>query len=77
VRFVVLIIAMITNVARWRCKCGVSVKVVGQTPKNKPAATQTAACPNCGDRQILYGETIISISVEKEGHLRESSQPCS
>jgi hypothetical protein len=52
---------MIKTVSTWRCKCGAHVRVVAQTPKAKPSANQKAACPNCGDTQIIYGETILSI----------------
>jgi hypothetical protein len=63
---------MITSVSTWLCKCGVRVKVVGQTPKGKISATQTASCPNCGDKQIVYGDAIISITREEETVSQES-----
>jgi hypothetical protein len=64
---------MITSVSTWLCKCGVRVKVIGQTPKGKMSATQTAACPNCGDKQIVYGDTIIAISREQDTAVQEST----
>jgi hypothetical protein len=57
---------MITITSTWRCKCGVRVKVISQTPQDRPSATQTAACPKCGDSQLVYGETILSITVDEE-----------
>jgi DNA-directed RNA polymerase subunit RPC12/RpoP len=63
---------MITTISTWRCRCGTRVKVIGQTPKDKPSATQYAACPTCGDKQIIYGETIVSVSTEHESKSTES-----
>jgi hypothetical protein len=61
---------MIKTVSTWRCKCGAHAKVVGQTPKDKPSATEKAACPQCGDTQIIYGEKILSITSDAQnvGH---------
>ncbi len=41
--------------------------MVGQMPKDKPSVMQAAACPNCGDKQFVYGETILSITLEEDG----------
>ena len=62
---------MITIVSTWLCKCGAHVKVVGETPKGNTSARQAAACPRCGDTQVVYVEKILSIMIEKEnGELR-------
>ena len=57
---------MIATVSTWRCKCGARLKVICQTPKNKQSATRVAAGPKCGDTQMVYGDTIISITVEQD-----------
>ena len=58
---------MITGVARWRCKCGVSIKVVTETDKTRinENVSIEAACPKCKDRQVIYAHRIIEISTEK------------
>jgi hypothetical protein len=55
---------MITSTSTWRCKCGVRVKVVSQTPNAEPTSTQFAARPQCGDKQMIYGKTILSATTE-------------
>jgi len=62
---------MMNSVSTWRCKCGVRIKVVAEAHENKPAATQTAVCPSCGDEQAVYGEKIISITAEKDAPVKE------
>lgn len=57
---------MITAVSTWRCKCGVRIKVIGETPKDKPSATQSVSCPTCGDSQTIYGEKVVSVTIEKD-----------
>ena len=59
---------MITSVSRWRCKCGVHVKVVAETAKNTQGSTQQVACPQCGDKQIVYGMTVVSITTESDAN---------
>jgi hypothetical protein len=56
---------MITTVATWRCKCGAGVKVIAETDRQKIAATVVAACPDCGDKQVIYAHRIISVTAEK------------
>ena len=56
----------ITAISTWRCKCGAPLKVVGECPKDKPSASQTAACPKCGNTQTVFGETILSIVIEED-----------
>jgi hypothetical protein len=62
---------MITSISTWRCKCGVRVKVVSQTPKAEPTAAGKATCPNCGDSQVIYGKTILSITTENDAEVPE------
>ena len=59
---------MITRVATWRCKCGVTVRVVTETDRARIADVErlTAACPTCGDKQIVLAHTILSINAEKD-----------
>jgi hypothetical protein len=59
------------TVSTWRCKCGTHIKVVGERDRTKPANTIDAACPKCGDRQIIYADKILTISDEGQ------SQPSS
>jgi ribosomal protein S27E len=57
---------MITGVATWRCKCGVSVKVVTETDRaNSNPDRLIASCPNCKDEQAVYAHRIISVTVDK------------
>ena len=56
---------MITTVATWACKCGVSIKAIGETDRNKPAAKVVATCPNCGVKQDIYANRITSVTCEK------------
>jgi hypothetical protein len=58
---------MISGVARWRCKCGVSVKAVTETDKVRinENVRIDAVCPKCGDRQPIYAHHIIEITTEK------------
>jgi hypothetical protein len=56
---------MITTVATWRCKCGVQVKVVAETDRDRPAGTVAATCPNCGIQQVINAQRILSITVKR------------
>jgi hypothetical protein len=56
---------MITSTSVWWCKCGVQVKVIGQTDWYTPHEKVTAECPNCGDRQVIYAHRIISVTAER------------
>jgi len=57
---------MIRTVSTWRCRCGVNIKVVGETERAEPLATALAECPSCGDLQVIYSRRIISIDIEEE-----------
>jgi hypothetical protein len=59
-----------TTVSTWRCKCGISIKVVTEMDRTKPAATQIAVCPNCGDGQEVYGDKILSITDDTDNTIR-------
>jgi len=65
---------MITGVATWRCKCGVSVKVVTETDRAKSAPDRLiASCPNCKDQQVVYADRIITVTaVEGTGVFPQS-----
>ena len=58
---------MITRVTNWRCKCGVTVKVVTETDRDRIADLEhlTAVCPRCGDKQTVLAHKILSISAKK------------
>jgi len=56
---------MITIVSAWRCTCGVRVVIVAERDLDKPTATVTVACPECGDAQVIDADRIISINHEK------------
>lgn len=62
---------MITAVSTWKCKCGTRIKVIGETPKDRPSATQVVACPACGDKQTIYGAQILSVTSEKDVHVQD------
>jgi hypothetical protein len=57
---------MIKGVATWRCKCGHRVKVITETDRSRIADVDRlpAACPNCGDKQIIYAHRILSVKTE-------------
>lgn len=57
---------MITSVARWRCRCGASVKVTTETDKARinENVRREAACPKCGDKQQVYAHRIIEVTAE-------------
>ena len=48
-------------VVLWRCKCGAHLKVIGESDQAKPRASQTTACPKCGEKQVVYAEKIHSV----------------
>ncbi len=55
---------MITGVATWRCKCGVTVKVITELdPSRVIEDRHEAQCPNCGDKQIVYAHRIIEVTM--------------
>ena len=56
--------SVLKTVSTWRCNCGTHIKVVGERDRNKPSKTVTAACPRCGDKQLIYAERIVSLSDE-------------
>jgi hypothetical protein len=60
---------MIKGVATWRCKCGASVKVITETDKGRinDGIRLEAACPNCGDKQIIFAHRIIATTTYKDG----------
>ena len=56
---------MITIVSTWHCKCGARVMIVAERDQDKPTATVTVACPECGQAQVIDADRIISITHEK------------
>ena len=57
------------GVATWRCKCGVTVKVITETDRARinEDIRHEAQCPNCGDRQIVYAHRILAVTMYNDG----------
>jgi hypothetical protein len=62
---------MIHSVSIWRCKCGARINVLGEADQNQPLATAVAECPTCGDRQVICGARILSVTQETD----EAAEP--
>jgi ribosomal protein S27AE len=58
---------MITDIASWRCECGVSLTAVTQTDRADIDEIERliARCPNCGREQILYAHRLIGVRIEQ------------
>jgi hypothetical protein len=58
---------MITGVSRWRCKCGISIKVLTETDKARinEGTRIEVDCPKCGDKQLIYAHRVIEVTAEK------------
>jgi ribosomal protein S27E len=58
---------MITDVSLWRCNCGVNIKVVTETDRAtiNEGFKLEVACPNCGDKQLVYAHRIVQVTTEK------------
>jgi len=56
---------MIEGVARWNCKCGITVKVITETDPERinEDIRHEAQCPNCGDKQIVYAHRIVEVTM--------------
>jgi hypothetical protein len=55
---------MITEVATWRCKCGVTVKVITEADRSRIIQDRhEAQCPNCGDKQTVYADRILEVTM--------------
>jgi hypothetical protein len=54
--------ATVGIVVLWRCKCGAHIKVIGEAEQTHPRASQMAACPKCGEKQLVHAEKILSIA---------------
>jgi len=61
---------MSTMTSTWRCKCGATIKVIAEFDMATVHPTLFAACPDCGDRQMIYGDRIISVTSEKPENSR-------
>jgi len=49
------------TVSTWRCRCGTHIKVVGERDRTKEPNRTIAACPKCGDKQLIYTDRILSV----------------
>jgi hypothetical protein len=58
---------MISGVARWRCKCGVSIKVVTETDGDRidDGVRVEVTCPKCGHRQVIDAHRVRTITTEE------------
>jgi Zn finger protein HypA/HybF involved in hydrogenase expression len=55
---------MTTEVATWRCKCGVTVKVITEADRSRIIEDRhEAQCPNCGDAQTVYADRILEVTM--------------
>jgi hypothetical protein len=56
---------MIKGFATWRCKCGVTVKVITETDRARinEDLRREAQCPNCGDGQIVYAHRVLKVTM--------------
>jgi len=52
---------LMKTVSMWRCRCGISIKVIGETDGTKPVIPVLAACPKCDFQQAIYIDRIISL----------------
>ena len=57
---------MIGSVARWRCRCGASIKAITETDKARinDNIRLEVACPKCGDKQLVNAHHIIEVTAE-------------
>jgi len=55
---------MITGIFRWRCKCGIGVKVLTETekPRINDGCSLEVDCPHCGERQLIYAHRIVQVT---------------
>jgi len=56
---------MVKGFATWRCKCGVTVKVITETDRVRinQGVRHEAQCPNCGDKQMVYAHRILQVTM--------------
>jgi predicted RNA-binding Zn-ribbon protein involved in translation (DUF1610 family) len=56
---------MIKGASTWRCKCGVTVKVITESDSARinEDIRHEAKCPNCGDKQIVYAHRILEVTM--------------
>jgi len=59
---------MIRAVFSWRCRCGVRVKVIGETEQQNSMAESVVKCPRCSNEQIIGTSKVISVIQEQEGN---------
>jgi hypothetical protein len=55
---------MVTS--RWRCRCGVNVKVITESDRSMRGRMLDVACPRCGVKQMVYGQTLIVVHEEPD-----------
>jgi hypothetical protein len=50
----------------WRCKCGLSIRVIGETERASPTVKSTVRCPSCNDEQIIAASNVISVTRDQD-----------
>lgn len=57
---------MINGVSRWRCKCGVSIKVLTETDNARinEGFKLEVLCPKCGDKQMVCAHRAVQVTME-------------
>ena len=63
------------RVSLWRCKCGVNVKVATETDRTtiNERFKLEVACPNCGDKQLVYAHRVVQGTTERPDGLCSDS----
>jgi hypothetical protein len=59
---------MMTTVSAWRCKCGASIKVLGESDLDHLRGRIIVACPKCGTQLLMHLDKIISIETAERDH---------
>ena len=65
------VMPIMTTVSSWRCKCGTRIKVVGERDRTQEPNRIPAACPKCGDKQVIYTDRILSVEEDTSTHILE------
>jgi len=59
--------SVMRTVSTWRCKCGESVKAIGESESDGSRGRVMVRCPKCGTQQLLHVDKIISVTTENVG----------
>jgi hypothetical protein len=50
----------------WRCKCGLSIRVIGESEEANPTVKSAVRCPSCDDEQIIAASHVISVTPDQD-----------